>query len=448
MGKHAPDSRSSKSDENKPKWKHCSCPIYASGTLGGKFDRRNTKETDFVAAQNVANVWIAADSWDALPPLPPASGSGPVESKGKRTEVGAAVDAWVEEHRNQKAAKNTIRNSKSLGNKVKRVAKLHGCIYLDELTPKMMKDLMPATHKRDGRDVPYLQETIDHNVAVLRSFFEYAISQGFTNHNPLPKVQRLPGFSRPTVAQLDTRKTQKFPLSNVELRYLRAACDLIPTQAPPNVWGEQPIEWNGDDVLDFIDFNVVTGLRISDICEFRITRLSDNNRVFLRATKKNHKPVFGWLAPQLADRIRARAAKFGPRPFGDCFNKGRVYPTESLTAKWDARFREVVRIAKELAADDGIAVGEVEQPFDRPVTPHRLRHTFARMLFEKGKPATRVAELMGDTVETVLANYAGWCSELQDAATADLQDVFSDFGQPKPEKPSGLRVVARRRNVA
>jgi hypothetical protein len=37
-----PESRSYESDELRRGWKKCHCPIYADGTLAGKFKRQNT----------------------------------------------------------------------------------------------------------------------------------------------------------------------------------------------------------------------------------------------------------------------------------------------------------------------------------------------------------------------------------------------------------------------
>ena len=40
-------------------------------------------------------------------------------------------------------------------------------------------------------------------------------------------------------------------------------------------------------------------------------------------------------------------------------------------------------------------------------TPHRFRHTFARILLEKGVPLAAVADLMGDTEQVVRHTIAG-----------------------------------------
>jgi site-specific recombinase XerD len=59
-------------------------------------------------------------------------------------------------------------------------------------------------------------------------------------------------------------------------------------------------------------------------------------------------------------------------------------------------------------------------------TPHRFRHTFARILLQKGVPVAVVAELMGDTEQVIRTSYNRWVPERQAALTAILKDAFSD----------------------
>jgi len=47
-------------DELRRSWKNCSCPIYASGTLGLAFRRKNTGRSSWADAREVVSVWEAA----------------------------------------------------------------------------------------------------------------------------------------------------------------------------------------------------------------------------------------------------------------------------------------------------------------------------------------------------------------------------------------------------
>src|SRR5208282_4414998 len=75
-GGHPEDSRSGEFEEGRRGWKRCACLIHASGTLGGKFTRKQTGKSDWDDAKAVAAEWEAAMSWERRPseplPEPPA----------------------------------------------------------------------------------------------------------------------------------------------------------------------------------------------------------------------------------------------------------------------------------------------------------------------------------------------------------------------------------------
>src|SRR5579863_5466505 len=75
-GEHAEDARSGEFEEGRRGWKKCACLIHASGTLGGKFSRKQTGKSDWDEAKAVVAVWEAAQSWDGASkiqePVPPA----------------------------------------------------------------------------------------------------------------------------------------------------------------------------------------------------------------------------------------------------------------------------------------------------------------------------------------------------------------------------------------
>jgi integrase len=123
--------------------------------------------------------------------------------------------------------------------------------------------------------------------------------------------------------------------------------------------------WTGEDVKDLIWLMLYTGFRISDAAFFSSKRLQ-GDQVFIRA-KKNGGDVFAYIPDWLRDRLLARAARFGDRPF----IIARSERLETVTNIWRRR------IAKAF---------EVAGPFEEPATPHRFRHTFARILLQRGVP--------------------------------------------------------------
>ena len=66
--------------------------------------------------------------------------------------------------------------------------------------------------------------------------------------------------------------------------------------------------------------------------------------------------------------------------------------------------------------------GEFKQ---KPV-PHRFRHTFCRILLERGVSVADVAELIGDTEDIVYKHYAKWVPERQRRLTEVLKAAFDD----------------------
>jgi integrase len=69
---------------------------------------------------------------------------------------------------------------------------------------------------------------------------------------------------------------------------------------------------------------------------------------------------------------------------------------------------------------------------DKP-TPHRFRHTFARILLERpGVTVRDVAELLGNTEQIVRKHYAAWIPERQERLTAVLKAAFDTKPKPKP----------------
>ena len=97
------------------------------------------------------------------------------------------------------------------------------------------------------------------------------------------------------------RVANKAPFTDEELQRVIDACDRMKTIE----WSY----WQGAGIWTM----VYTGLRISDVALFQMKRLR-GNEVFLR-TKKNGGDVFAYLPDWLRDRLVARAAKRGPRPF-------------------------------------------------------------------------------------------------------------------------------------
>jgi integrase len=89
---------------------------------------------------------------------------------------------------------------------------------------------------------------------------------------------------------------------------------------------------------------------------------------------------------------------------------------ETVTNTWRRRLDRVFRLA---------------QAFDEKPTPHRFRHTFARILLQRGVPVADVADLLGDDEATVREHCARWVLERQARLTKILKEAFDDKPRPK-----------------
>jgi site-specific recombinase XerD len=69
-------------------------------------------------------------------------------------------------------------------------------------------------------------------------------------------------------------------------------------------------------------------------------------------------------------------------------------------------------------------VFEMADVGEERATPHRFRHTFARVLLQNGVPIADVADLIGDDEKTVREHYARWVPE--QARLSDLKDAFHE----------------------
>lgn len=122
----------------------------------------------------------------------------------------------------------------------------------------------------------------------------------------------------------------------------------------------------------------------------------------------------------LQQRMRARAAQYGPLIFGE-------HSTRDMNVVTDVWLRKLKRLWKLCG------------PWPEKPTPHRFRHTFARILLQRPSMTVRdVAELLGDTEDMVRRHYAAWVAERQERLTSVLKEAFNEN-----RRPSWLSFLAR-----
>ena len=381
------DSRSGEFEERKRDWKRCSCQIFASGTLGRKFSRRCLNTDDWTKARQAAAQYEAADSWTGVRlAVEPA----PAPSEKPRTTVDAACKAYIANREATGLKPPTLRKYHTFSKQIGTYADSLGYVFLDQFTHSDI-DRFWVNWKLGPR-------AKGKRLTTLRAFFRFCVNRKWLAESPVSSDIKAPVGS--------SRAANKAPFTDVELERIVAACDQVKVE-----WKNETGagEWTGEDLKDLIWLMLYTGFRISDATLFSIKRLH-GDQVFIRA-KKNGGDVFAFVPDWLQERLRARASRFGDRPF----IVARSDRLETITNIWRRR------IAK--AFDEAGS-------FDEPPTPHRFRHTFARILLQRGVPVADVADLLGDDEKTVREHYARWVPERQERLTRILKDAFS--GRPKP----------------
>jgi integrase len=161
-----------------------------------------------------------------------------------------------------------------------------------------------------------------------------------------------------------------------------------------------------------------TGMRISDVATFDTSLRLNGNHISLRM-HKTRKELYTWAPDWLVERLREREQQFGPRIFA--LSKSHSLPVQ--TERWRLKLQKVFALAGQFS--------------EKPV-PHRFRHTFVRILLERGVPVGDVAELVGDTERILIRYYSKWIASRQARLSAILQEAFAE--QPTPS----TKVVAIR----
>lgn len=399
------ESRSSDLQERSKKWKRCDCQIYAAGTLSGQFRRRRTGRVDWDEAKAVVAAWDGAGRWEGAEP-PPVGGE-PVEKPGNVT-IARAIKAFLAEHEGQ-SSPGTVRKYTSLMGKVTRYSEQKGYVMLHQWGPvdvREFRSTWTVSHR-----------TANQDMTTIRAFFEFAVANEWIDRNPGRLVKNPKGRSG-----ADRRYEQKLPFNDDELKRMYEVAEKsfesgtvkwLRTKQQPD--DDYHFRLTGQDLADFISVSVYTGLRISDVSMFHIDRLNENGEVRLRTTKTDT-AVFTWVPLWLQQVIRRRSLQVGPHIFGE----PATTDLNKITETWRGKLKRLWRMCEV----DGFT-------WSAKPTPHRFRHTFARILLERpGVEVRDIAELLGNSEQMVRKHYAAWIPSRQERLTEILKDAFAE--KPRP----------------
>lgn len=384
-------------DERRKGWKKCDCFIHASGTLQGKFSRKSTGQIDWEKAKETTSRWT---SWEETGGDRPARASSSQtkqepdsDPQSDRVTIQAAVDHYRTELKIAHAL-STQRGTSYLLDKVMTFSLAMGYVYLDQWKTVDVRAFYASWQVASS--------TARKDKSRLMAFLNYAVQNEWLTQNPAATIRR----KVRTRKEREEDNAPRIPFTDRELERMYDVCERL-----YGTKGLYKRVWTGQDLADFIALSVWTGLRISDVATFDIARLDASGNCRLRTTKTGT-AVATWIPPWLAERLRTRAAKHGPLIFG-------THQTEDLAAITDVWRRKLLKVWK------------LAGPWSQPPMHHRFRHTFARILLQKGISVPMVADLLGDTEAMVRKHYAQWVPERQEHLRAALIEAFAD--KPRPQ---------------
>lgn len=401
VGGHAADSRIYEPEELRRGWKKCHCPIYADGTLGGRFKRKNTKKASWPEAKAVVADWEAAGVWDAAGVATglPAQVTEPASTETAKPSIAIefATAAYLANRAGRSVAPATLRKYTTFVKQLREFASDKGYVLIDQLRITDMDDFY--SRWKDG--IRARAKKLER----MKGFFHFCMKRKWISENPAADLEAPVGSGS---------AANRMPFTDSELVRIYDACDNLPDVQWKNHLGSG--SWGGDDVKTMVMLLCWTGLRISDGATFDMSRVTPHPEgganIFLRMHKTKG-PLFTWADDWLYERLLARERKYGTRIFA-CGLSERL---ETATDTW----RRKINRAFDLAG-----TFECGTP-----TPHIFRHTFVRLLLQRGVSPRDVADLIGDTEDVVVKHYARWVPERQERLTNILRNKLSTAPKPK-----------------
>jgi site-specific recombinase XerD len=387
---HKEEARTAEFDERKKGFKRCNCPIFASGTMDGVSKRQNTGQWEWETARAIAKKWEAAGRWDGPKPQPPQPSQPPAGDRHDRTTIVDATEAFLATCQNRGISLPTLKKYRTFVKQLREYSDSRGYLMADQLTITDM-DRFYASWK-DGK------RARAKKLERLKAFVRFCMRRKWIKEDIAEDLKAPEGSSLPA---------DKMPFTDEELQRIYAVCDTI--GAPVKGPGQRP--WTGEDVKDFIYLSIYTGLRISDVSIFNISKRLIGNDVFLRM-HKTKKELYTWIPDWLVNRLRDREKNYGAL----IFRSGDATNMRAMSERWREHLKTVFKLAG---------------PWEQRPTPHRLRHAFVRILLEHGVPDTDVAELIGDTVEVLRRHYAKWLPGRQKRLSNILRDALGDKPRPR-----------------
>ncbi len=342
--------------------RHCQCPVWVDGHLGGQEIRRSLGLRDWQRAQDIIREWEA-------------EGRRTSEPEPKTLEV--AWQEFLADIAARKLHASTVRKYGLLKRQMEAFSQQRRIRFLKEF------DLAAAGQFRaEWKEGP---RTSAKKLERLRAFFRFAQKRKWTPENPASDLKPPKLTLCPTM-----------PYTREEMVRILAAVDKYAAEVPST--GKE----NARRMRALVLLLRFSGMRIGDAVNLSIDHI-ETNRLFLY-TQKTGVPVNAILPGFVLKALEAT-----PRVNNRYFFWSGTGKLDSAVRSWQTRLRKLFELAE---VQNGHA--------------HRFRDTFAVELLLVGVPIERVSILLGhQSVRITEKHYAPWVRSRQEQLEADLANAWS-----------------------
>jgi integrase/recombinase XerD len=358
------------------RWTRCNCPIWAQGSLGGKWIKDTLKTRDWSVAAATVHTWEAAREIGATnrPDVP---------------TITEALQKYLEDAEARHLAPTTIRKRRELlEGKLLPYCESKGFQRLDELNVDALR-----TFRKTWK---FAATSAVKRLEYLRGFLRFCEESEWIQRNPAKAIKPPKVTRKPTM-----------PFEDSEISRTLEAAERLKT------WGSF-----GPKIKTMVLLLRHSGLRLQDAACLERVRLKDD-KLFLY-TQKTGTPVYCPLPPEV---VRALQNQQNERP--DYFFWDGKSARETTVKSWNRVFQKLFA-----SCQPPIVGGHA----------HRFRDTFAIALLLKGAELSNVSILLGhSSVRVTERHYSPWIKARQESLEADVRRTWAaDSRKARSKRPSSF----------
>jgi integrase/recombinase XerD len=344
------------------RWTRCNCPVWAQGSLGGKWIKDTLKTRDWSVAAATVHTWEAAREIRAT-------------TKAGVPSISEALQKYLEDAEARHLAPTTIRKRRELlEGKLLPYCESKGFQRLDELNVDALR-----TFRKTWK---FAATSAVKRLEYLRGFLRFCEESEWIQRNPAKAIKPPKVTRKPTL-----------PFEAAELERALSAADELKS------WGTF-----GPKLRTMILLLRHSGLRIQDAACLERVRLKDD-KLFLY-TQKTGTPVHCPLPPNVVQALEKQQNERAEYFFWDGKSE-----RETTVKSWNRVFQKLFA-----TCDPPIIGGH----------PHRFRDTFAISLLLRGAELSNVSILLGhSSVRVTERHYSPWIKARQEQLEEDVRRTWN-----------------------